>query len=120
MTPLFPIRLILQAEGLGLAAACLLAFHTLGGSWILFAVLILLPDLFMLAYLAGPRAGAVGYNLGHTYLVPLGIGGLGLWTSSDMAQQIALIWGVHIGADRAIGYGLKYASAFKATHLARV
>jgi hypothetical protein len=34
--------------------------------------------------------------------------------------QIALIWGAHIGMDRAVGYGLKYADAFKHTHLSEV
>jgi hypothetical protein len=30
---------------------------------------------------------------------------------------IALIWTAHIGFDRMMGYGLKYATAFGATHL---
>jgi hypothetical protein len=34
--------------------------------------------------------------------------------------QIGLIWTAHIGVDRAIGYGLKYRSGFKDTHLQRV
>jgi hypothetical protein len=33
------------------------------------------------------------------------------------AVLVALIWGAHIGCDRALGYGLKYPVAFKATHL---
>jgi hypothetical protein len=37
-----------------------------------------------------------------------------------LAVQIALIWGAHIGADRMLGYGLKYPTAFKHTHLQRV
>ena len=39
---------------------------------------------------------------------------------SGLAIQLALIWLSHIGIDRAIGYGLKYPSAFKDTHLQRV
>jgi len=35
-------------------------------------------------------------------------------------MQLALIWLVHIGADRLLGYGLKYPTAFKDTHLQRV
>ena len=31
-----------------------------------------------------------------------------------------LIWLAHIGADRALGYGLKYPTHFKDTHLQRV
>ena len=33
---------------------------------------------------------------------------------------LALIWLSHIGFDRLIGYGLKYETAFKDTHLQRV
>jgi hypothetical protein len=29
----------------------------------------------------------------------------------------ALIWGAHVGFDRALGYGLKYPNSFQATHL---
>jgi hypothetical protein len=31
-----------------------------------------------------------------------------------------LIWIIHIGVDRAIGYGLKYPSGFRDTHLQRM
>jgi len=34
--------------------------------------------------------------------------------------MLALIWLTHIGVDRAVGYGLKYPSGFKETHLQRV
>jgi hypothetical protein len=33
---------------------------------------------------------------------------------------IAMIWLAHIGFDRALGYGLKYASGFGFTHLGRI
>ena len=38
----------------------------------------------------------------------------------DAAVAVALIWLTHIGVDRAIGYGLKYPTGFKDTHLQRV
>ena len=34
--------------------------------------------------------------------------------------QIALIWAAHIGVDRVLGYGLKYPTAFRDTHLGPV
>jgi hypothetical protein len=37
-----------------------------------------------------------------------------------LATAVGLIWLLHIGFDRAIGYGLKYPSSFKETHLGRV
>jgi hypothetical protein len=33
---------------------------------------------------------------------------------------LALIWLAHAGFDRALGYGLKYASGFRDTHLGRI
>jgi hypothetical protein len=45
---------------------------------------------------------------------------VGVLADSDVAVQLALIWLAHIGADRALGYGLKYPTAFKDTHLQRV
>jgi hypothetical protein len=33
---------------------------------------------------------------------------------------VAALWALHIGVDRALGYGLKYPTAFADTHLGRV
>ena len=71
----------------------------------------------MLGYAAGPVAGAVLYNLMHTLALPLV--GLSLAAGFDRPDLagLALIWLAHIGLDRALGYGLKYASGFGDTHL---
>ena len=110
-------RRLLQAEGLGIFLAATLTYGALGQSWWLFAGLLLVPDLFMLGYLRGNRTGAALYNLGHTFVVPLALLGLGHWTQSSGTIGVALIWIAHIGMDRAFGYGLKYNHGFKATHL---
>jgi hypothetical protein len=39
---------------------------------------------------------------------------------AETAVQLGLIWFAHIGVVRAIGYGLKYPTGFKDTHLQRV
>ena len=39
-----------------------------------------------------------------------------LW-SADITLAIGLIWLAHIGFDRLIGYGLKYETGFRHTHL---
>lgn len=57
--------LLIRLEWLALAAAAVLLYGYAGGSWWLFAALLLLPDLSMLGYLAGPRLGAVTYNALH-------------------------------------------------------
>ena len=40
--------------------------------------------------------------------------------ASDPAAALAFIWLAHIGADRALGYGLRYPASFDETHLGRV
>lgn len=109
----------LRVEGLAAFVAGLWAFFALDGPLWLLAVLALAPDLSMLAYLAGPRVGSRGYNLVHTYTAPLALAGIGVWTGTGLALLVAAVWAAHIGADRLVGYGLKYESGFKDTHLSR-
>lgn len=114
------LSIILQLEGLAVFIWALAAYYSLAGSWWLFGLLILAPDLAMVGYLANKEIGAMCYNLIHWYVLPGSLLGLGLWLGSDLPVHIALIWLAHIGIDRAIGYGLKYPSDFKDTHLQRV
>ncbi len=82
-------------------------------------VLIVAPNIFMLGDLRGPRAGAAVYNLGHTLLCPAFLARPACWMGATWPVSIALIWFGHIGVDRLLGYGLKYPTAFKDTHLGR-
>ncbi|NVO18016.1 MAG: DUF4260 domain-containing protein [Rhodoplanes sp.] len=113
-------RLLLRLEGAAAFAGALVAYQWLGGSWLWFAGLFLVPDLSMLGYLAGPRPGAIAYNVVHTYLGPALLALAGLLLGSTTALQVAAIWAAHIGLDRALGYGLKYRTAFADTHLGRL
>jgi hypothetical protein len=111
---------LLRTEGVALLALSVLLYWINGGSWLLFGVLLLAPDLSMLGYIAGPRVGAAIYNAFHTYAVPAVVGALGMIFASPLMVAVALIWFAHIGMDRTVGYGLKYPSSFKDTHLERV
>ncbi|MBC7974444.1 MAG: DUF4260 domain-containing protein [Myxococcales bacterium] len=102
-------RQLLRIEGLAMLIAGMVAYSTLGGSWVWFAVLFLVPDLSMLGYLANPRTGAWTYNAAHALIGPAIL--------APFAPTLAAIWLAHVGFDRALGYGLKYSSAFTATHL---
>ncbi|HLH50835.1 MAG TPA: DUF4260 domain-containing protein [Roseiarcus sp.] len=110
-------RLILRLEGAALAIGAAFFYWRLGGSWLLFVVLFLAPDLSFLAYLRSPRVGAIGYNALHSTIGPLALLAIGAGTDRSLCEWVALIWLAHIGFDRAVGYGLKYADAFNATHL---
>jgi hypothetical protein len=117
--PSLPRRL-LRIEGLAIAAGALTLYFHFGFEWWLLVALVLAPDLSMLGYLAGPRAGALAYELAHTELWPIGLAVVGVVAEVDLLVQLALVWLVHIGADRLLGYGLKYPTGFKDTHLQRV
>jgi hypothetical protein len=114
------VRLLLGLEGLAIAAGAVVLYADGDHSWWLFALLILAPDLSFLGYLAGPRVGAAAYNLLHNLVLPIALGTTGVLADSNGAVGVALIWLTHIGVDRLIGYGLKYPTAFKDSHMQRV
>lgn len=107
----------LRAEGLVILAAGVAAYWLSDGSWWMFALLFLVPDVSFAGYLAGPRVGAAVYNLFHTYATPLVVLGAGHVSGSTLCMQIAIIWLAHIGFDRLLGYGLKSREGFRKTHL---
>jgi hypothetical protein len=109
-----------RLEGGVLLVLSLLIYSKLSGPWLLFAVLILAPDLSMLGYLRGPRLGARVYNLGHTWLLPGVLAALGILAGLSIALDVAVIWFGHIGVDRLLGYGLKLPTGFQDTHLGRI
>jgi hypothetical protein len=110
----------LRLEGLAAFAVSTALYARSGGGWGMFLLLILAPDLSMIGYAAGPRAGAAAYNAAHSYALPLALAAVGLAAGSGRAVAVALVWTAHIGIDRAIGYGLKYPSSFQDTHLGRL
>ena len=110
---------MLRVEGATLLVGSVLLYWINGESWWLFALLLLAPDLSMLGYLAGPRVGAVTYNAFHSYPLPAALGIFGVLAGSPLAVSVALVWFAHIGMDRLMGYGLKYPTGFKDTHLQR-
>jgi hypothetical protein len=111
---------LLRIEEAIVLIATLLAYQHLHYSWLLFALLFLTPDLFMLGYLANVRLGAAIYNLAHTFTLPLALLLLSYIQHWRLAQTIALIWTAHIAFDRLLGYGLKYPTYFKDTHLQHI
>jgi hypothetical protein len=113
MTP----RPLLHVEGAAVLILSLFAYHSNQASWLQFALLFLLPDVSMLGYLANPQIGAIAYNAAHTYTGPLALAIYSLAGSHHALFPLSLIWIAHIGFDRMLGYGLKYPTRFKDTHL---
>jgi hypothetical protein len=114
------VRILLRLEGLTLFAGMLLLYWIWGGSWWVFVILFLAPDLSFIAYLADPKIGAVVYNAAHSYMAPVALLTAGFAAGEPLVLSIAMIWLAHIGIDRALGYGLKYAAGFGFTHFGRI
>ncbi|HEY7564697.1 MAG TPA: DUF4260 domain-containing protein [Acidimicrobiia bacterium] len=106
-----------RLEGLALLVIAVGLFNMAGESWWWFALLLLVPDLFMAGYLGGPRLGAAIYNLGHTLIWPLGLLAFGMISDTRWLEVAGAVWLAHIGMDRALGYGLKHSDSFQHTHL---
>lgn len=110
---------ILRLEGAVILSLAVFLYLRADGGWLLFVLLLLVPDVGMLGYTAGPRTGAFTYNALHTTAGPAALAVIGVLAESPGATWVALVWFAHIGMDRMLGYGLKHTSGFRDTHLGR-
>ncbi|WP_234819011.1 DUF4260 domain-containing protein [Cupriavidus metallidurans] len=111
------VKLILQIEGLCVLFLSILAYGKLGIGWKFFFLLFLVPDVSMIVYLLNSKRGHLIYNVAHSYSFPLLLLGTGIYFNAPASLATGLIWTAHIGFDRMLGYGLKYSSGFRFTHL---
>ncbi|GAA4338477.1 DUF4260 domain-containing protein [Flaviaesturariibacter amylovorans] len=81
------------------------------------ALLFFAPDASMLGYAAGPRAGAVAYNMAHHRGGALGVVAAGYFGGYEVLLVAGLLLFAHASFDRVFGYGLKYATGFAHRHL---
>jgi hypothetical protein len=113
-------RWLLHLEGACIVALAIVLYRAGHFHWWRFALLLLSPDLSMLGYLANLRIGAAAYNLVHTSAGPILLLGVAIVAPLPALEPYALIWLAHIGMDRMLGYGLKYPTRFRDTHLQHV
>lgn len=111
------IRQIIQFEYAFAFFLTLFFYWHLDYSLILFFVLLLVPDITMIGYAMNTKIGAIIYNVGHSFLVPLVLLVISFMIVNALLLMISLIWLAHIFMDRALGYGLKYTDSFKHTHI---
>ena len=114
------VRPWLRMEGLATFAAAFAGFLWLDLPWYAFLVFLLVPDFSAVGYLAGPRVGAVVYNLAHVLATGIAVAALGLATGLVPLTAAGLILVGHSGMDRMAGYGLKLPTSFQDTHLGRI
>lgn len=114
------VRGVLRLEGLCVFLVTLYVYHGLDAGWGRFVLCFFVPDISLLAYLAGPRTGAFFYNAAHSYVGPAMVLGAAMLLPSSLLLGAGVIWASHIGFDRMLGYGLKYGTGFRHTHLGRI
>ena len=108
---------LLKLEQAGLLLLSIFLFPQLEVVWWFYPLLFFAPDLGAAGYLAGPRTGALTYNLLHHQAVAI-VGFIaGVLLNSDLTQAIGLILLGHSSLDRVFGYGLKHMDGFRHTHL---
>lgn len=114
------ITRILKLEALLFFVATIGAYYFVGASWLMFFVLILVPDIFMFGYLKNSRLGAMVYNIGHMYVTPVIFLGFYAFSHKPIFLIVSIIWIAHISMDRMLGFGLKLDLGFKHTHLGEI
>jgi hypothetical protein len=114
------MKTTLQLEEIGLFLFGIFLFNQLPFVWWWFLVLILMPDLSMIGYAFGNKAGAFSYNLFHHRGIAVLFYLLGIHFTSYGIQLVGIILFSHASMDRIFGYGLKYESGFKFTHLGEI
>jgi hypothetical protein len=119
-TPTVTVRGWLRLEGAAVFLAGLVLYAQLGAPWWLAVPLLLLPDVSAAGYLAGPRIGALAYNVVHNWAFGLALLGVGLAASVAPIAVLGATAIAHVGMDRAVGYGLKLPTSFQDTHLGRI
>ncbi len=114
------MKKLIVLEELFLVLLAIFLFRNLGYDWWWFAIFFLAPDLSMVGYLAGPRAGAITYNFVHHKALAISLYVGGLLLANPLLQFVGLILLAHSSFDRVFGYGLKYPDGFQHTHLGMI
>ena len=102
---------------MALGALYLLSFYTLGLPAWLWCILFFVPDIGMIGYGLNARYGALLYNLFHHKGLAIALALIGYINSTEVLIATGLLLFAHASFDRSLGYGLKYETGFKDTHL---
>jgi len=113
-------RIFLILESVVIFIGALLIYLFLSGNWIIFLVLLFAMDIFAIGYIKNSRIGSIIYNIGHIYVWSIILIIIGILIDLNLLILFSLIWIAHISMDRAMGYGLKYPSDFKHTHMQKI
>ncbi|MEO1254790.1 MAG: DUF4260 domain-containing protein [Bacteroidota bacterium] len=111
---------LLKLEELVMFLISIYLFSLLDYAWWVYLVFILTPDIGMVGYMKSASVGALTYNLFHHKGIAILIGFVGFWWNISELQLAGIILFGHASMDRMFGYGLKFATGFKETHLGKL
>jgi hypothetical protein len=114
------MKMLIRLEDLGEFLFSVYLFSLLAYPWWFYPLFFFFPDLSMLGYLAGPRIGAIAYNLIHHKAISLGLFAAGAFLHIPVVSFIGVILLGHSSLDRVLGYGLKFSDSFGHTHLGAI
>lgn len=112
------MKTIIKLEELAMfMGSILLLIFIYQASWWWYLILFVGPDISMLGYLGGNKAGAFLYNLFHHKGIAIMITVFGFISQTETLIVIGLVLFGHSSMDRFAGFGLKTDKGFKFTHL---
>lgn len=116
------MKFVLKLEEVAMTAISIyaLSFHNLGLSAWIWVLLFFMVDLSMLGYLVNVRAGAIVYNIFHHKGFAILVISIGYFLQNEVLLASGLVLFAHASFDRIWGYGLKFKTGFKDTHLGRL
>ena len=116
------MKILLQLEELAMTVVgiYLLSIYNLDLSIWVWILLFFAPDVGMVGYLVNNQVGAITYNLFHHKGVALGVAAAGYLLQEQVLISIGILLFTHSSFDRVFGYGLKYETGFKYTHLGEI
>lgn len=113
-------KYIIIAENLIALFLGIYFYYVFQGNWLIFMVLFLVPDISMAGYLINKRLGSYVYNLIHNYALAFLVLVVAAFTTNDFLAQISFILVAHVALDRVLGFGLKYPTHFKDSHMQKL
>lgn len=111
---------VIQLEEAAMFGISIYALYFLKADWWVYPLLLLSPDISMFGYVAGNKTGAISYNLFHHKAFAIILFLIGFINQIYWLEITGLILFGHSSMDRMLGYGLKYFSGFKFTHLGQI
>ena len=108
---------ILRLEELGMLGLSIYTLAQYHAEWWCYLLLAIAPDISMIGYLGGNKAGAVVYNLIHHKGIAVLVIVAGFILSIEWLVMTGIVLFGHSSMDRFFGYGLKTEQGFKYTHL---